>query len=128
MTAASSAKEHSIVAKINESLVHSISYGKVETDIYHEIAIYQNGSLNPSLLSSNGVFYGTNEFHLLVNIFTYQAQEAGEYIAVTYADPSERFSDNGCWSYFSFVDAHVAFIHMIWHVETLQIHTTGNTY
>ena len=97
------------MAKINESLLYYRSYGKTKNDFYFESYIYHNGYLNQSLLSSNGIFYGTDEFHLLINISTYQGDEAGEYFVIVYTDsPLLIFSS-------------------IWHVETLQIHTTGKT-
>ena len=113
------------MAKINESLVYSKSYDKTGSCPYSEIHIYQNGYLNQSLLSSNGTFNGTNEFRVLVNISTYQEDEAGEYFVIVYAHPCVYA--RGCWSYFRFIDLYLSDYLPIRHVETLQIHTTGNS-
>ena len=91
-----------------------------------QIYIYQNGYLNQSLLSTNGTFYGTNEYRLLVNASTYQGEQAGEYYVITYSDLFILF-DYGCWSYLDIVVSHVSFYSLIWHLETLQIQTTGNS-
>ena len=119
-------QESKIVAKINESLLYNRSYGKMEVDLYFGIAwyIYQNGYLNQSLLSSNGAFYGTNNFHLFINIETYQEDEAGEYFVTGYIAVFTFYFF--CPSkYFSFLVSHLSIVNTIWHVETLQIQTSG---
>ena len=90
----------------------------MEPDLYFGTVIYQNGYLNQSLLSSTGAFYGTNELHLLVNISTYQADEAGEYFVIGYV--------SGCpLDLYYFVRYHLNIFEIIWHAASLQILTAG---
>ena len=64
-------QEHKIVAKVNDSLLYSVSYLKKGSGLNPITHIFQNGLENQALLSSSGIFYGTNEFHLIVNISNY---------------------------------------------------------
>ena len=95
--------------------------------MYFEPYMYQNGYLNLSLLSSNGIFYGTNEFRLLVNISNYHEDDAGEYFVIVYTYPHILISDYECHKYFEFVIVDLSVGLPVWRVDTLQIHTTGNT-
>ena len=98
----------------------------MEPDLYFGTVIYQNGYLNQSLLSSNGTFYGTNELHLLVNISTYQADEAGEYFVIGYADSLLLDHVSGCpKELYFFVRYHLNIFEIIWHAASLQILTAG---
>ena len=99
----------------------------MKNDFYLGSYIYQNGYLNQSLLSSNGIFYGTNEFHLLLNISTYQGDEAGEYFVIVYTDSHALIFEYGCSTYFHFIGFSLWLFSLIWQVETLQIHTTSKT-
>ena len=119
-------QEQNIVAKINESLLYNKSYGKMELDFYLETFIYQNGYLNQFLLSSNGTFYGTNEFHLLVNISVYQEDEAGEYFVIGYADSRSLRYVSGCPPRLDrFVRYELYVFQTIWYAASLQILTAG---
>ena len=126
MNAATIAQGHNLIAKVNESLVYSKSYGKMELFSNNEIYTYQNGYPNQPLLLSNGTLYGTNEFYLLVNISTYQGNEAGEYFVIVYTNLFTLLTEYGCSHYFYFVFSLRSSI--VWNVETLQIQTTGNTF
>ena len=91
----------------------------MESNSYIGIAIYKNGYLNLSLISSKGIFYGTNGFHLLVNISSYQGDEAGEYFVITYI---LNFQIYECHPYFFSSSGF-----LLSHVEMLQIQTTGKS-
>ena len=123
--AATVSQQQKIAAKVNESVLYNISYPKLEVYWYFGTYIYRNGELNQSLLSSNGTFYGTNEFLLLVNISTYQEDEAGEYFIIAYTD-SFKLLVNGCPpDSFYFVRYYLWIFGLIQYAATLQILTAG---
>ena len=127
VNAATLSQENKIVAKINDSLLYSSSYGKTELDNYFWTQIHQNGYLNQSLLSSSGTFFGTNDFHLFINISTYQEHEAGEYFVIVYTDIFALYYTHACpaFIYLDFVDYYLSIIDIVWQVEILQIQTSG---
>ena len=118
-------QEQNILARINETLLYNQSYGKVESGNYLGTFIYQNGYLNQSLLSSNGAFYGTDEFRLLVNISTYQEDEAGEYFVIVYSNIFALNNIEFCPPYLEFLIFYLPISEIIWHLKALQIQTAG---
>ena len=118
-------QEHKIVAKVNDSLLYSVSYLKKESGLNPVTRIFQNGLENQALLSSTGIFYGTNEFHLFVNISTYQEDETGEYYVIGYTS-TFKLLFNGCPQSSSyFVRYYLWIFWLIRYVATLQILTAG---
>ena len=118
-------QEHKIVAKVNDSLLYSVSYGKKQSGLSPVTHIFQNGHLNQTLLSSTGIFYGTNEFNLFVNISTYQEDETGEYFVIEYTNTFQLLV-NGCTtSSFYFVHNYLETFELIQYAAALQILTAG---
>ena len=118
-------QEHKIVAKVNDSLLYSVSCGKKESGSNPVTHIFQNGLLNQALLSSTGIFYGTNEFHLLVNISSYQEDETGEYFVIGYTDTFKLLLDACPSSSYYFVRYNLRIFELIQCAATLQILTAG---
>ena len=126
INAATISQEHKIVAKINESLRYNRSYAKIETDLNLLTVIYQNGYLNHSLLSSNGIFNETNEFQLVVTISSYQEHEAGEYFVISYGYIHDLFVGYDCpVSWYDWFLYFPSYFGIIRHIGTLQILTAG---
>ena len=115
------------MAKINESLLlYNRSYEKIENDFYFLTTIYHNGHLNQFLTRSNGIFQETNEFHLVVNISTYQEDKAGEYFIISYSNIYILHLSYGCPVTFDdLVHYYSSLYGIILDVETLQILTAG---
>ena len=126
VNAATISQEHKIVAKINDSLLYNRPYAKMVTDIYFKTVIHQNGYSNQSLLSSNRTFSGTNEFHLVANISSYQEHEAGEYFVISYSNTYALYFAYGCpVSFDDLMQYFSSYYGIIGHIGTLQILTAG---
>ena len=127
VNAATISQEHKIVAKINESLlVYNRSFGKMENDFYFLTTIYHNGHLNQFLVHSNGIVPETNEFHLVLNISTYQEDEAGEYSIISYSNILTLQLSYGCPVIFDHLVYYYSSLYrIILDVGTLQILTAG---
>ena len=121
-------QDHKIVVKINESLLYNRSFGKMERDLFFRtrMVVYQNGYLNESLHSFSGAFYGTNEFHLIANISSYRAYQAGEYVVIVHTNALLVLLFNECPLdiVLSLLD-YLSTSRIILLVETLQLQTAG---
>ena len=126
VTAATISQGHNTVASINESFIYNISYEKMETYIYFFAYIYQNGYLNQLLFLFNEIISGMDEFHISVNISTYQEDEAGEYFVIVYVLPLSLVDDTECGAYIAFLSFNFSVVLPVGLVEILQIHTAGN--
>ena len=118
-------QEHKILAKVNDSLLYSVPYLKKESKLDTVTHIFQNGHLKKALLSSTGIFYGTNEFHLLVNISSYQENETGEYFAIGYINTLQLYYDGCPQSSSTFLKNYLWISVLIRYAATLQILTAG---
>ena len=126
INAATISQEDEIVAKINESLLYNKSDSKMQTDLNLQTFIYQNGHPNQSLLSSNGIFYGTNGFQLVVTTPSYQEHEAGEYFVISYSEiPAVSFGYGCSLSWSILLYFFPSPYEIIRHVGTLEIITAG---
>ena len=134
LKAATLPNEQKIVAKVTESLLYYKAYERLESSKFPFVGpkipvhVFYNGYSNQSLLSSDGVFYGTEEFQLSLKISNYQKEEAGEYRRVVYTDSgviSLHFND--CNYYYVLVQYDLRIPNIILFTETLHIYTAGET-